>query len=815
MPSVSVDKRKAILKGPGHRVGFDFSDGLLQVHGSGGLRPALENLRFGLLTSQGEFHSEAYVRRQALRVAAPEWLGRGSGLEFSCLGDAHAPQIGLQAFAYEGRPQVFFKLVVKNTTSSRLDLLEMDLLKLVLPERPNLNFATPLKDLSLFRHGWDSWDVSQSIRVRELSGLLVATVDSFLFSQICDLKSGRSTLLGFTGSQNQVGHLKYVWSGDGSRLKEFRAMAEARHWSLQPGETAESEILLLEAGSRGQQALEDYVGLLGQNMGARIAAAVPVGWCSWYFSWGDISEAGILKSLAALAQRQAPVGLIQVDDGWQKEVGDWEPNARFPSGMAALARRVHAAGYQAGLWMAPFLVSERSRTFRQHPDWCIQAAPGQPLAYGRNWGGLNYCLDPTHPGVKQRLMEVLGSVVRSWGFDYLKLDFLHAGAMDGLFHRKGLTRVQAYREGLALLRQLAGDRFLLACGAPIGPSVGFVDAMRIGRDTGPRWDNSYDEFFADLRSKHPRAEPYLRKLGEYLNLPLKGSLAVLRELMVSERLVARWSSLGSMVGGLQDTFCRSVFHRRLWLNDPDCLLLREKDTTLNLAERRSMATAASLAGGLLFLSDDPATLGEAGLEDFRRLVPPVGGPGARPLDLAEHRIPQFFALDLERPWGTWHLVQCCNSADNLKNLELPLHDLGFGPLKRLHIWDVWEEKYLGVHRGRFLQEPLAGHHSRLLCLRPVSGGPQFLGSSLHLSQGGEEFSAFSQGRERIQCRLKALPGPARMGRLYFYLPGKRHVRRVSASQGKAKMSFSQPNVVCVELEASDGNELTLEFGRGA
>src|SRR4051812_35489141 len=138
MPSASFDKNKAVLKGPGHRLTFEMATGRFQIHGSGSLKPALSDLSFGLSTAEGYHGSESYTVRKASKVPVPEWLGKGSGLEFTCQGASQAPQISLQAFAVEGRPQLFLKFAVKNTTAKKLDLKEMDLLKLVLPERPNL-----------------------------------------------------------------------------------------------------------------------------------------------------------------------------------------------------------------------------------------------------------------------------------------------------------------------------------------------------------------------------------------------------------------------------------------------------------------------------------------------------------------------------------------------------------------------------------------------------------------------------------------------------------------------------------------------------
>jgi hypothetical protein len=43
---------------------------------------------------------------------------------------------------------------------------------------------------------------------------------------------------------------------------------------------------------------------------------------------------------------------------------------------------------------------------------------------------------------------------------------------------------------MAVIRDAAGsDAYLLGCGAPIIPSVGHVDAMRVSNDIAPHWEH--------------------------------------------------------------------------------------------------------------------------------------------------------------------------------------------------------------------------------------------------------------------------------------------------------------------------------------
>jgi alpha-galactosidase len=60
-------------------------------------------------------------------------------------------------------------------------------------------------------------------------------------------------------------------------------------------------------------------------------------------------------------------------------------------------------------------------------------------------------------------------------------------------------------------------------------------------------------------------------------------------------------------------------HRRLWSNDPDCVMLRSDATQLDVAAARTWAETVGCSGGLVLVSDDLARLGP----DARRLLDEV------------------------------------------------------------------------------------------------------------------------------------------------------------------------------------------------
>jgi alpha-galactosidase len=71
---------------------------------------------------------------------------------------------------------------------------------------------------------------------------------------------------------------------------------------------------------------------------------------------------------------------------------------------------------------------------------------------------------------------------------------------------------------------------------------------------------------------------------------------------------------------LDAIMARSFMHRRLWLNDPDCLMLRTKETRLSDDERHALAWTIAASGGMLVISDDMGLLGREHSTLFRTVA---------------------------------------------------------------------------------------------------------------------------------------------------------------------------------------------------
>jgi alpha-galactosidase len=440
---------------------------------------------------------------------------------------------------------------------------------------PEVTVDLPSPPLRYLVSGWQSWsltawvDAGQSLPPMRPSLMHPLQTDPLHVKDLrlngswygaVELENGKIVFLGALGLD------AHVW------LEENRLIGRT---GTKDGEW------FLGAGTE-DSLLQRYAELLGERFGrGRVQKPLRV-WCSWYSLYNAIDETRLARVLADLGT--LPFEVFQVDDGWQAAIGDWEANAKFPSGMQALADRIRSSGRTAGLWLAPLLVVPSSSIFREHRDWLLHGEAGNLVPAGFNWGEPLYALDTTHPDALAWLAELMRRV-RGWGYEYAKLDFLYAGALPGKRHTD-MPREAAYRQGLSVIREALGEAYFLTCGAPVLPSLGLCDGLRIGPDVAEAWASRRDD--------------------ELLN---------------------NFTTPGAR------NAVRTVLHR-LWLGplvhtDPDVVYFRSRRNRLS-AEERDLLQSLALVAGFKATSDVPAWMEPAerkALENYLQADPRIEKSG--------------------------------------------------------------------------------------------------------------------------------------------------------------------------------------------
>jgi alpha-galactosidase len=413
---------------------------------------------------------------------------------------------------------------------------------------------------------------------------------------------------------------------------------------IAPGEVRSVERVRVALGDEPSRLLEEYADELGAAADARTGSPFQTGWCTWYHFFHRVTEEDLLRNLEVLAasREDLPVEVVQLDDGYQRAVGDWlETNRRFPRGIAPLATAIRDAGFRPGIWTAPFCVTQESRVQQEHGDWLLRSGPDLHCGLLHpEWSkdGRVHVLDTSREEVRTHLSRTFAALA-GMGFTYLKLDFLYTVAMQADAHDPHLTRAERLRRGLDAIRAGAGsDAFLLGCGCPLGAAVGAVDGMRIGPDVAPAWA-------PDRRSAIPGLEP----------------------------------TVPATRNAVRNVLSRVWMHRRLWLNDPDCLMARTRETDLTAAEITTLAASIAATGGMVIFSDELSLLSpseRAMIRETIALAREVDSGGARGTGRPIEPLAGEFAAGVAGHTATGAVVALMNASDATGELGLDLAAIG-------------------------------------------------------------------------------------------------------------------------------------------
>ncbi len=310
--------------------------------------------------------------------------------------------------------------------------------------------------------------------------------------------------------------------------------------------------------------LQAYAEIITQELSPKCNNNMRKGWCSWYYYYNTISKDEILVNAKYAKEHSIPFDFIQIDDGYQTTIGEWTTvKGSFTAAMRYIADSIKGYGFTPGIWYSPFIVSKYSRIFKEHKSWLLKDTRGNPVVAGFNpaWGGYYYTVDVTQAAVLSWIEDTINTLLYEWGYEYLKLDFMYAAALPGVRHNNRISRYEALTQAVARIRKASGNAFVLGCGMPLQAGIGYVDAMRIGPDVAPQWGRTFFD-----------------------------------KLFNSDSGISTRSAICSSI-------YRSFMHNRFWINDPDCLMIRQHKTRLTPHERHTLYNVIAALGGMLVISD--------------------------------------------------------------------------------------------------------------------------------------------------------------------------------------------------------------------
>ena len=423
------------------------------------------------------------------------------------------------------------------------------------------------------------------------------------------------------------------------------------------------------SGSDIMECMTRAAKLIAEEMGARTNAEAAFHWCSWYYHYENLSQSYIDRFMKELSEDRVDFRYIQIDAGYVDHMGDWKKtNHRYPGGLEKAAASILDAGYEAGIWIAPFMVGDKSELFREHPDWIVREKDGSPHVVFRSytepkiWGNTDndyYSLDTTNPGAFAWLRDVFASL-RECGFTLYKTDFLLWSIADSskvMRYDNSKTSVEVLRESLAMIREVIGEEsYLLGSIAPFMPCIGYVDGMRIASDMGAQWTE-----------------------GAF------GPANLLQELPY-------------------DNYFNNIY----WQNDPDSVILRQFATHLTETETRSIALLQALSGGIITTSDPISELSE----DRRKLLDFIR-PGSRVHAQMPFLTEGRDEIVITHNLPDWNLLYILNPTSQPLKVSYRLDEL-FGGRAIFQYRFNWNDDKILSEKCSCFSDSLAPHESVLL-----------------------------------------------------------------------------------------------------
>jgi alpha-glucosidase len=143
---------------------------------------------------------------------------------------------------------------------------------------------------------------------------------------------------------------------------------------------------------------------------------------TWIELMYDQNQADILKYAHGIVANDFPVGVLMIDDNWQKYYGNFEFKPERFADPRGMVDELHAMGFRVMLWVCPF-VSPDSPEYRDLSSrgYLLKRRDGQTAIISW-WNGQSACYDLTNPAATAHLVGQLKAMQRTYGIDGFKFD---------------------------------------------------------------------------------------------------------------------------------------------------------------------------------------------------------------------------------------------------------------------------------------------------------------------------------------------------------------------------------------------------------
>ena len=482
-------------------------DGSYEIADTGIGGPVLRSV-VGAQVNHHWLKSNEYPKHEVSQASFDDVLGRGRQVTVMSTGFRSQPDIVYTLKLYEGHPFGRIEVEIQNHSGEQVTVESIRSVEAL--GLPALHLGAEDKSDRILSETF-STDVT-TLRIRDLGdapqGLHRAIWNQLIYNQetqrsffIGALSAERfATILRLQTDGNKAAPRISSFNVDSTGTTEVLLTAEVSHLRVMPekdrielslpaapGAKIASEPLFFATGNDYHSQLEEYGEAIKRLLTPPVTSDCLLGWFSAKVYDTDITAGYIRSNAQWLSQHLRADGFscFHIEPGYEYARGEFStPNAAsFPEGVRNISHEIMRLGFHVGGFVTPFEVGRESWVYKNHKDWLVHNAAGEPINIVNRQGGY-FILDVTHPEAQAYFRQTYHTLAKEWGWHTLDVDGMDHNDIEGYHYRPGTTALEHARIALKLIREAAGhDLILIADGAPYLATAGLVEFAHISQDT--------------------------------------------------------------------------------------------------------------------------------------------------------------------------------------------------------------------------------------------------------------------------------------------------------------------------------------------
>lgn len=467
-PTVTQTAERIVASSGRTRIEVSLKDGRYNLAWEGGTRVnhATSNVR---LADGRERCASDFATHRAEVSDVADALGKGVKIDVHHRKEGE-PELVTTFWLYANRPETVIQVSAISptpiSTDRMLPIIADGGVELSEGDAPEVLFVPFNNDAWVRYHSknWsddgESYEVGAAYDNRTRKGLVVGSLDHDTWKSAVQ----------FRGRNGRKFAKMYAYAGATGHWTQDREP----HGSIR-GTTLRSPRMAIGAFDDWRDGMESFARANGAlRPPLPWTGGTPLGWNSWSAVKMGIDEPVAVAAAGTI--QQIGFRYVNLDAGWTNI-----PDLEIPKFVA----RIHAMGLKVGIYGSPF------SAWQQNMDDKVEGTDGRYtlrdiILKDRNGNPFprissGWPVDPTHPGVRQRNAWTFARF-KEWGFDYIKLDFVHHGALEGRHYDPAVTTgMQAYNFGMKEVVKGLKGMFISLSIAPMFPHE-YAHSRRISCD---------------------------------------------------------------------------------------------------------------------------------------------------------------------------------------------------------------------------------------------------------------------------------------------------------------------------------------------